>query len=130
MSREIEFRAWDVVEKRWLSIDEFVLRSDGIVLLVSQCESAFDSSVILSKDSDIKLMRYTGLRDKNGNKIFEGDIGWDDHTECWGVVVFDEGKFLYVWENVSEDLWERTGDIEIIGNIHDNPELLKEGVTE
>ncbi|EAC5221487.1 hypothetical protein ABZ286_000098 [Listeria monocytogenes] len=70
--------------------------------------------------------QYTGLKDKSDNKIFEGDIGWDEHKECYGVVKFEEGKFLYVWENIVEDLWEVADNIEVIGNIHENPELLEE----
>ncbi|EKZ0266005.1 hypothetical protein RC101_000549 [Listeria monocytogenes] len=69
--------------------------------------------------------QYTGLKDKNGKKIFEGDIGWDEHNECVGVVKFEEGKFLYVWENIVEDLWEVADGIEICGNIHENPDLLE-----
>ncbi|HDT9765680.1 TPA: hypothetical protein REC94_000322 [Listeria monocytogenes] len=69
--------------------------------------------------------QYTGLQDKNGKKIFEGDVGWDEHNECYGVVKFEEGKFLYVWENIAEDLWEVADGIEICGNIHENLELLE-----
>ncbi|MEN0946747.1 YopX family protein [Listeria monocytogenes] len=69
--------------------------------------------------------QYTGLKDKNGKKIFEGDVGWDEHNECYGVVKFEEGKFLYVWENIAEDLQEVADGIEICGNIHENPDLLE-----
>ncbi|MBC2136652.1 hypothetical protein HCA93_10095 [Listeria innocua] len=69
--------------------------------------------------------QYTGLKDKNGKKIFEGDIGWNEHNECYGVVKFEEGKLLYVWENIAEDLWEVADCIEICGNIHENPEILE-----
>ncbi|EAD8996550.1 hypothetical protein AL429_11815 [Listeria monocytogenes] len=69
--------------------------------------------------------QYTGLKDKNGKKIFEGDVGWDEHNECYGVVKFEEGKFLYVWENIAEDLQEVADGIEICGNIHENPELME-----
>ncbi|HDA9699833.1 TPA: hypothetical protein O5650_001902 [Listeria innocua] len=69
--------------------------------------------------------QYTGLKDKNGNKIFEGDVGWDEHNECYGVVKFEDAKFLYLWENIAENLWEVADDIEICGNIHENPELLE-----
>ncbi|HCJ4458790.1 TPA: hypothetical protein NR418_002388 [Listeria innocua] len=70
--------------------------------------------------------QYTGLKDKNGKKIFEGDICWEEYGECYGVVKFEEGKFLYAWENIAEDLWEVADSIEIYGNIHENPELLEE----
>ena len=71
------------------------------------------------------LLQSTGLKDENGVEIFEGDIGWDDHQEVHGQVIFENGAFKYEWENISEDLFEVTDDIEIIGNIHENPELLE-----
>ncbi|EJB2784747.1 hypothetical protein MT884_000179 [Enterococcus faecalis] len=71
------------------------------------------------------LMQSTGLKDENGVEIFEGDIGWDDHQEVHGQVIFENGAFKYEWENISEDLFEVTDDIEIVGNIHENPELLE-----
>ncbi|HDV6582037.1 TPA: YopX family protein [Listeria monocytogenes] len=70
--------------------------------------------------------QYTGLKDKYGKKIFEGDICWEEHNECYGVVKFEDAKFLYLWENIAEDLWEVADSIEIYGNIHENPELLEE----
>ncbi|HDM8471003.1 TPA: hypothetical protein P0T56_002946 [Listeria monocytogenes] len=69
--------------------------------------------------------QYTNVNTPSGKKIFEGDIGWDEHNECYGVVKFEEGKFLYVWENIAEDLREVADSIEIYGNIHENPELLE-----
>jgi uncharacterized phage protein (TIGR01671 family) len=83
--------------------------------------------------------QYTGLTDKNGKKIFEGDILQFDYLgENLGVngietVVFDKGKFgvLWGWHNdfVCLDGIANT-TIEIIGNIHDKPELMKEGEAE
>ena len=64
-----------------------------------------------------ELMQSTGLKDKNGVEIFEGDIGWDDHQEVYGQVIFENGGFKYEWENISEDLFEVTDDIELVGNI-------------
>lgn len=67
--------------------------------------------------------QFTGLKDKNTHKIHEGDISWDEHYECYGVVKFDEGKFVYEWENICEDLSEV--HVEVISNIFDNPNLLR-----
>lgn len=72
------------------------------------------------------ISRYTGLKDKNGVEIYEGDIGWDEHFECFGVIKFDEGKFTYDWDNISEDLFEVHDEVKIIGNIYEHSHLLKE----
>jgi uncharacterized phage protein (TIGR01671 family) len=80
------------------------------------------------------LGQYTGLTDKNGTKIFEGDIveGLDFTAEDggYGVVAFDDGAFEVVgicYNNIVGTFHENYygKDFEVIGNIHDNPELLK-----
>ena len=69
--------------------------------------------------------QYTGLKDKNGKKVFEGDI-----CDCYGdigVIEFDEedSMFIYTYaENVSTNFGCLYGtELEVIGNVHDNPEI-------
>lgn len=69
--------------------------------------------------------QFTGLKDMDREEIFEGAIGWDERGEVHGKIVFDEGGFLFEWENMQDDLFECCGDIVIVGNIYDNPELLE-----
>lgn len=83
---------------------------------------------------------YTGLTDKNGKKIFEGDILQDkfgqikivDYSDEWGAfrtcfvrALNDEGKIVATVGGASfvGTIWRK---YEVIGNIHDNPELLEE----
>ena len=95
---------------------------------------------------DIKTVgQYTGLTDKNGKKIFEGDV-FRLEDEMVGIIIFKDGCFrLQVWglcgtftESGYDECgggwgliecepmdWYNLHDMEIIGNIHDNPELLK-----
>ncbi|MIL11603.1 hypothetical protein RH50_06855 [Listeria monocytogenes] len=134
--REIEFRG-----KALISIEELdeigIKHKNGYVYGDLVDNSHIVTGILESNDEYIcietwcgidskTIGQYTGLKDKSDNKIFEGDIGWDEHNECYGVVKFEEGKFLYVWENIVEDLWEVADNIEVIGNIHENPELLEE----
>ena len=67
--------------------------------------------------------QYTGLTDTNGTRIFEGDIVTCDYF-C-GVVNFYEGTWCVTEEDNYHDYLYDVIDLKIIGNIHDNPELLK-----
>jgi len=76
--------------------------------------------------------QYTGLTDTNGKKIFEGDIvklqmpGY----EMNGQIIFEEATFYIMEDDVCEVLWYEEAKFEVIGNIHDNPELLQGGSNE
>ena len=94
----------------------------------------------MTKVDPATVGQFTGLCDKNGVKIFEGDVvtypdgdgGYEycDETINSGVVTWgDESALFYITNNYSAefpDMWDRVDEMEVIGNIHDNEELLKE----
>ncbi len=81
--------------------------------------------------------QYTGLTDKNGKRIFEGDIVFTEHGSIHeedgnAVIEWDEdtARFVVKWDGLICDFDNFYGhDLEVIGNIHDNPELLNQSFT-
>jgi uncharacterized phage protein (TIGR01671 family) len=88
---------------------------------------------------DIKLMQYTGLKDKSFNEveIYEGDLfgkSDSDGVEVFGEVYFDTDFAGFCvsypsggWTTLGEHLLEKQNHREVVGNIYENPELLQKG---
>lgn len=73
--------------------------------------------------------QYTGVTDENGNKIFEGDIVWDNYEEERGIVQWDNDtvRFIITCSTFTVDFDSVCGEeLEIVGNVYDNAELIKE----
>lgn len=118
--RDLEFRAWWKDTKRFLDCDEWYMTCSGAKYL--------HYAVMPYKDDNFIIEQYTGLKDKNGKKIYEGDIvryairpsrttvveWWSGEEEYYPCCTTSGFSLPY-----SEDGYE------VIGNIHENPELLE-----
>lgn len=141
--REILFRGKNVDNGKWIK---------GYLYRISEELNPFimlpDSKGESYEVDSITVGQYTGLTDRNGKKIFEGDIVKcsDENNDIYfsAVVKFGNPNAVYDWgyqlkrmngDHTNTDilLWvdmeEGGAFIEVIGNIYDNPELLKEGTT-
>lgn len=130
------FRAWHTELGRYLKDNEFYINPDGSVY--SAFES-YDNKNIRTNyienfsrdDFDegyIIVEQYTGLKDKNGKEIYEGDIveyDWyirnDKSYKVKERVVFDD-----MGARLGNDRIRNCSNVEVIGNIHENPDLLEE----
>ena len=117
MNREIIFRGKRTNNGEW--VEGFYFEDTGglSVIQIPRTPNTF------TVDPET-VGQYTGLKDKYNKEIYEGDICWDDEEENYGEVRFLDGGFSYIWQNICVDLFEIDDSIEIVGNIHDNPELL------
>ncbi|MBE9515945.1 MAG: hypothetical protein IME93_03090 [Proteobacteria bacterium] len=123
--REIKFRAWDIDRRQYLSggaVFIEVLRGRN----PEEGRLYLDTSDHISKDRFI-LQQYTGLKDKNGAEIYEGDV-LEEEEGYYFEVVWDESwaKFKIQHRTISIQYpeWNRGKKMKVIGNIYENPELL------
>jgi uncharacterized phage protein (TIGR01671 family) len=126
MTREIKFRAWSPNDKVMM-LNDFHLNSSGQILAWESETNGY------TKPSDVCiLLQYTGLKDKNGKEIYEGDIlrSKMGNRELIGVMRFDESRATFGFDSEIETDKELPEHLilhskpEIIGNIYENPELL------
>ena len=126
--REIKFRVWDESKKVMLSqVGSWYFNDE-------YNEIAFHmNDVTFSDHKYLKLMQYTGLKDRNGKEIYEGDVieEYDDGLYHWVVKWDNECACFYLHEqNIGEkfyldDLVSVVDKGKVIGNIHEHPHLLK-----
>ena len=120
---DIKFRAWHKKEKRYYYNVEHTY--DHTCRGIGCFEESFGD--VLDSDAYI-VEQYTGLKDKNGKEIYEGDIvkGSWLYGKNWQVVKYQNyGFYPFIVTGFDGDSMVRSVDIAVIGNIHENPELLK-----
>jgi len=118
--REIKFRAWD---GRKMNLDVSIVRGDAI-------KKGYHGAAFTSAARAGTVMQYTGLKDKNGVEIYNGDIvcaKLSDGTIDQTAVVVQESACEWSWGEYGTIhlalIYHK--DTEVIGNIHQNPELLE-----
>ena len=132
--RELKFRVWSKVRNDWVHNMMLLSCIDGLPFahfVETDSDKKFVKHHIYNASNlDVVIQQYTGLKDKNGVEIYEGDIvkATSDQYEnenFIGKVIFDEGCFLtWVNKNDIRGIWGED-DIEVIGNIFENSELLE-----
>lgn len=128
-----KFRAWDKETQTMLDVTLIDFKKS--VLVGEHWE--FGETIFINFD-DIHLMQSTGLKDKNGKEIFEGDIVTDgefarivQYHQTLGFYMFDEeGNERFFSDSATLEDFEEDAKIvseilEIIGNVYENPELLE-----
>lgn len=123
----LKFRAWDKANKEMLKIEVLDFFFKEIRVLKN------NGSRFSMKFEAVEIMQSTGLFDKNGTEIFDGDILTDEgefEGDYWdyGIIKFDETDFTYYihWQNEEIDAHITDCSLySIAGNIYKNKELLK-----
>ena len=118
--RKIKFRAWDKENEKMMKVSSLHLENKEISVKENGTFHLFRMQ---------DLMQYTGLKDKNGKEIYEGDIvilnDAEEENRC--IVKYKYGSYILVDGDLREDL-SNVEDrfLEVIGNIYENKNLLEE----
>ena len=130
--REIKFRAWSKAAKE-------IIDGVGFHPFICQVEEGYRQGeegrlTISPLFENYILMQYTGLKDKNGKEIYEGDIAetiYRDNLPHKGIIYFQPTRLNWSVKHsgfTNQDLFVYSRpdcSVEIVGNIYENPELLK-----
>lgn len=126
--REIKFRVWDKKFNMMLGFKSVYINFDEGKIEVTTDTLRYEE-VYTDEIEDFVLMQYTNLKDKNGKEIYEGDIlkvKLDD-GEANLYVKYTNGEYRVVNEGKWEDslyAYMYFGDVEIVGNIYENEDLI------
>jgi len=136
--RDLKFRAWDKIKKEWILGYEYeTLRGFslfGEIMLLGEWANALNK--FINKKTDLEVMQFTGLKDKNNVAIYEDDIlkvnfydkECGDKMDFVGIVCWDEFNLQFRVGNEDEvyEIWNDTDlwTFEVLGNIYENNDLL------
>ena len=120
-----KFRAYDSGSLSHMYKPDEVMVGNGDIWIID--EDSCDNEWIVN--NDLNLMQSTGLKDKNGKEIFEGDVvkmAKDVYSEPTYYEVVRHRGGAYRLESIQRgcELWLRHADCEVVGNVYENKELL------
>ena len=125
--RDIKFRVWDTEENKFKETG-FMINQYGSLMQYGE----FEKMKKISRDR-YKILQYTGLKDKEGKEIYEGDISKTEFC-LKGLVFYDDGGFKLtserggilnkkIFDELNNDLI-KLNELKVIGNKYENPKLL------
>lgn len=130
-----KFRAWCVNTKEMKKVVIIDMTSDVITCEIEvNSECTYGPLFITGEDPDVVLMQSTGLKNKNGAEIYEGDIVKAVAFLKWiGIIKYDNEKAAFMLDGVNDThtrdnyvyMSQFDDDFEILGNIYENPELME-----
>ncbi len=135
MKRKIKFRFWSAFRKTMYIHDLKDIWAEGCE---QQLELGYGPTGRATDNTfpyiDMPVMMFTGLTDKNGKEIYEGDVLLVEGFEDRGDGQFDEVTFGVFWDaktatfstDINYELYELADDAEVVSNIYENPELQTE----
>lgn len=138
MKRNIKFRIWDIRKKKFIkNLDNFAIDCNGLVLRFYKESKKTEGYVITANyfggREEYIAQEFTGIKDENGKKIYEGDIvetsyfvGCICYSKISSAFVLNLSKDIHIFDiDNSLLLCDTQGKLNIIGNIFENSELLK-----
>lgn len=127
--REIKFRAWDKTESEWIDIKYLRFEFNDFWYLQEQDE--YENEIdppYFSGDEDFELMQYTGLKDKNGVDIYEGDVveyAGKRYLVEWEDYMFNLKGFYEPYLDIPYSAFSEELEFEVVGNAYEHPHLLE-----
>lgn len=129
-NREIKFKAWDYTNKKIYPVEmiDWDSRGGHVGLFIPK-EGNEPWTTMRVPKGNVALMQYTGLKDKSGVDIFEGDIVRENRGSADIIFTVEPTEYLgfYFKNKVYGHDVDNGNRLEVIGNIYENPEFLDKG---